>query len=117
MRRLLAMLVALPLLTACAGPAPSGPSYTGHWKTTWREGNASMTLVQMGDRVEGDYSYNDGGIYGTAQGRHLTGEWVETDRAGSFDVELAADGQSFIGNYATTRGGSDGGYWTGIRDE
>jgi hypothetical protein len=114
-RARLASVLLLVLVAGCA--TPSATDFSGRWRTTWREGNTSMTLVQRGDRVEGDYGRNNGSVFGSVSGRKARGEWVQSDAAGTFEIELAPDGQGFAGTYATTRGSTSSGYWTGIRDE
>lgn len=109
-----AFVLVLLAFTGCA-TAP-GPDFTGRWRTTWKAGNATMTLVQTGTQVKGDYSHDGGSVFGTVTGRKAKGEWVEHDSGGTFEVELAPDGQGIVGTYATTRGGTQSGYWTAIRD-
>lgn len=103
------------MLFTVAGCATVGSDFTGRWRTTWKQGNATMTLVQNGNQVQGDYSHDGGSVFGTVTGRRVRGDWVENGSAGTFDVELAPDGQGIVGTYATTRGGTDTGYWTAIR--
>lgn len=108
MKRLLAML--LILLGALAAQAQEGRvNWTGEWRSFWRDGQALMTLEQLGDRVVGAYTPGDGRIEATVSGDLLVGAWVEQDARGEFTFALARDGESFSGRFG------NGEYWNGKR--
>lgn len=97
---------AAPASTAQAASTVTA-GWTGTWRTNWGgegSGSATMTLVQVGDRVTGTYTSQDGRIEGTVVGNRLTGRWMEcTDReepeAGGIIFTLAPDGRSFSGTW------------------
>ena len=60
-----------------------------------------MVLVQDGDKVTGQYAYNNGKIEGTLNGRTLTGRWTEDGDSGRFEFEFNKNGRSFDGRRTT----------------
>jgi hypothetical protein len=99
---------------SCLPQAPTastgGCSWTGTWKTT---SDGTMTLVQNGDAVSGDYSDPPGQFQGTVGGSTVSGRWTQLSSDGECPngpqtMTLGADCTSFTGTfyYCTTSGGS-----------
>lgn len=92
----------------------SGISFNGAWNTDY----GTLTLVQDGENVTGEYSHDGGTIKGTVIGNVLKGTWSEApthrppDDAGEIEFQLDPQGTSFTGKW---RYGSSGGWtnWNG----
>jgi hypothetical protein len=79
----------------------SGTSFTGAWNTDY----GTLTLVQEGEQVTGEYSHDGGTIEGTVIGNVLKGTWSEAptrqppDDAGEIEFQLNPQGTSFTGRW------------------
>jgi hypothetical protein len=82
-------------------PSTSFCTYQGKWDTKY----GSIVLEEIGDRVEGSYSLNDGRIRGTVKDNTLLGKWSqkpsysEPNDAGDVEFRLSDDGKSFKGRW------------------
>ena len=74
----------------------------GTFQTSFGDNSiVEMVLVQDGDKVTGQYAYNNGKIEGTLNGRTLTGRWTEDGDSGRFEFEFNKNGRSFDGRRTT----------------
>lgn len=92
----------------------SGGTYTGTWETTF----GTMRLRQVGRRVTGTYTSNNGEIEGEVRGRILRYYWYENGRSsrGSGIFTLGDDGKSFSGHWNNVDNpDAPGSQWTGTR--
>jgi hypothetical protein len=113
---------AAPLVAASKKPR-SAPSRdcSGKWSTSEGE----MTLVQTGDQVKGNYTADNGELFGTLRGTVLDAYWVEDDAQirckkpiqGRYfwgRVIITFTGSRFIGRWGHCEGPLDGA-WKGFR--
>jgi hypothetical protein len=124
---------ALPAAPQVPAPPPM-PSVSGTWLSMFGGGvmadgtpgpssPVTLTLVQVGGSVSGQYVATPGGgtaaapgtVSGTLTGDVLTGTWRDTaGAAGTFRFEIAQGGVTFTGVWTGNGGG--GGSWNGQRD-
>jgi len=109
MKRLFSVILLLLLAATAARAQEARVNWSGEWRSFWRDGQALMTLEQLGNRVAGSYTPGDGRIEATVDGRVLTGAWREKDGEGVFTFALSRDGDSFAGRFG------NGEYWNGER--
>src|ERR1041384_3869776 len=62
--------------------AEQGP-FAGEWETTSNSAQFTLTLQQIGDKVVGTYTPNNGKIEGTTRDRILRFKWISDSGAGS----------------------------------
>ena len=105
----LGILAMLALFLVAGGAARADGPWSGTWAMAWRDGDASLSLDQQGDRVTGTYPLYGGRVEAVAKGRRLDGKWFEGDRSGTVVLILGRDGNSFSGRIDT------GEWWTGAR--
>ncbi|MFO7855381.1 MAG: mechanosensitive ion channel [Paracoccaceae bacterium] len=105
-RRLAALAL---LLLLSPWPLAAQETWTGEWRTYWRDGAAILTLTQEGDRVTGVYEPGGGRVEGRADGDRLRGTWRQRGASGNFVFALDTDGRVFTGRYES------GEYWNGER--
>ena len=95
-----------------------GPYWSGTWWGSIKNAPDSwgdLTATQNGNRVTGDYTWDQGKLAGTVSGNLFTGTWSEapsyqpSDDAGDMELTLAPDGQSMTGRW---RYGSSGNWRT-----
>ena len=97
-----------------APPALASCTYSGNWNTDW----GTMTLVQTGSTVSGNYTWDSGRISGTVSNGKFIGKWSESptysepDDAGDAEFEFTTDCNSFTGNWRYGTGGA-GAAWSG----
>ena len=88
-------------------------TWTGTWNTSW----GKMYLVQTGNKVTGNYEYDDGKIEGTINGNILSGTWSEAPSynlpydAGEIEFTISSDCKSFTGKW---RRGPTSGWAPGV---
>lgn len=109
MKKIFFLIVMVLLVATSARAQEARINWSGEWRSFWREGQALMTLEQLGDRVVGSYTPGEGRIEATVDGRVLRGEWRENDAEGVFTFALSRDGDSFAGRFG------NGEYWNGAR--
>lgn len=97
------------------GASGAGRSFSGVWNTDW----GTLTLVQDGEHVTGEYTHDSGRVDGVVIGNVLKGTWSEAptykppNDAGDLEFQLGAQGTSFAGRW---RYGSSG-EWNGWNGE
>jgi len=93
---------------------------TGGWAGTWDTNWGTMVLTQIGNQVDGTYTWDSGQISGTVSGNVLTGSWAEAptysppDDAGDVVLTISPDGQTLSGQWRYDSTGSWYG-WSGTR--
>ena len=111
-----------PGTTGTLGSSPENTQFEsqGIWMGTWEsEQWGTMQLVQDGNRVTGEYEWDEGKIDGMINGNMLTGTWSEKpsyqppDDAGDFKFSLSKDGTSFTGEWRYGSTGDWQGSWNG----
>ena len=105
----LGILAMLALFLVAGGAARADGPWAGTWAMAWRDGDATLSLEQQGDRVTGTYPLYGGRVEAIAKERRLDGKWFEGDRSGTLVLIMGRDGNSFSGRIDT------GEWWTGAR--
>ena len=113
MRKLL-LLMMMPLLAAVLPARAKSVPVAGTFQTSYGDFEiVEMILTQEGDKVTGNYAYNNGAVEGELDGRILKGRWTEDGASGSFELEFSRDGKSFEG-WRTDGNSPDKVDWTGV---
>ena len=100
----------------------TGTTMDPYWSGTWwgsiknaPDSWGDLTATQNGNRVTGNYTWDQGKLAGTVSANQFTGTWSEApsyqppDDAGDMELTLAPDGQSMNGRW---RYGSSGNWRT-----
>lgn len=91
-------------------------TWTGTWETSW----GKMYLIQKGDRVTGNYEYDNGKIEGIVSGNILSGTWAESPSyslpydAGEIEFTISSDCKTFTGK---CRRAPTSGWATGVTEK
>ena len=95
---------------------PEPPSFAGEWETTSNNGQSTMRLQQIGDKVAGTYTPNDGKIEGTIKDRILRFKWTSDGGAGSGRFVIDKSEMLFNGSYSNSDDPEQtDGLWNGTR--
>ena len=113
--RKLSLITTLLLLAAVLPARAAKPvSVGGTYQSSYGELDiVEMILMQDGDKVTGNYAYNNGAVEGKLDGRTLTGRWTEDGAAGDFELTFSRDGKSFEG-WRTYGDSPEKDSWTGV---
>jgi hypothetical protein len=109
-----------PTKTITLSFTPAAVAQLG-WTGTWNSNWGTMTLVQTGSSVTGNYTHDSGKISGTVSGNKLVGTWSESpsysapNDAGDVELTLSSDENSFTGSWRYGSSGSWDGSWTGTK--